>query len=145
MKGIVCRAYGFVLLLGGAASLGSCAQRHSLSREELRSDLTSAISAASETELSIDFVLRGKTTQDFAAGHFRYLERNLRDTIKQVAGSTPEPGLEEKATRSRAQMDALESMLTAIASDTKDPDALMAAKQRVHAIRIALAQEKPGQ
>jgi hypothetical protein len=145
MKGIVWRAHVLALLLGGAALLGSCAQRHTLSREELRSDLTSAISAANETEMSIDFVLQKKTTQNFAAGHLRYLERNLRDPIKQVAGSTPEPGLEEKATRSRAQMDALESILTAIASDTKDPDALMAAKQRVHAIHIALAQEKPGQ
>ena len=144
MKGIVWRAPVLALLLGGAALLGSCAQRHTLSREELRSDLTSAISAANETEISIEVVLQGKATQNFAAGHLHYLERDLRDTIKEVAGSTPERGLEERAARSRTQMDALASMLAVIASNMKDADALMAAKERVHAIRAALAQEKPG-
>ena len=145
MKGIVWRAPVLALLLGAYALLGSCAQRHTLSREEFRSDLTSAISAANETEMSIDFVLQGRTTQNYAAGHLHYMERDLRDTIKQVGGSTPEQGLEETVARSRKQMDALAGMLTAISSDMKDADALMAAKERVHAIRDALAQEKPGQ
>ena len=103
---------------------------------------TSAISVASETELSIDFVLRGQATHNFAVGHFGYLAQQLRDMAKQVADSTPERGLEPNMTSSRAQIDELSGALATVRSDTKNAESLKSAKKRVHAIRKALEHEK---
>jgi hypothetical protein len=119
----------------------SCARQKTLTREELRSDLTSAISIANETELSIDFVMRGQTTRNFAAGHFHYLENQLHDSMKELASSTPEKGIEQPLESSRAQMDALAGTLHAIASQIGQPEALAASKRRIDVIRKALEHE----
>ena len=120
----------------------ACERRHILRREELRSDLTSAISVVNEMELSMEFVLRGQATHTFAAGHFRYLAEQLRDVSKDLAGTTPERGLEQVQKDSRAQMDALSGVLARIESEANQAEALRAAEQRVRGIRAALEQEK---
>jgi hypothetical protein len=112
-----------------------------MTREKLRSDLTSAISIANETELSIDFVTREQVTRNFAAGHFRYLANQLHDSTKELADSTPERGLEQSLTGSRKQVNALAGTLQVIASEIHRTEALAASKERVDAIRKALEHE----
>ena len=119
----------------------SCARQKTITREELRSDLTSAISIANETELAIDFVTRGQTTRSFATAHLQYLANQLHDSMKELAESTPERGLERNLSGSRKQVDALARALHAISSEVGNPAALSASKRRVDGIRSALEYE----
>jgi hypothetical protein len=119
----------------------SCARQKTITREQLRSDLTSAISIANETELSIDFVMRGQATRNFAVGHFHYLAGQLHDSTKELAESRPERGLEQSLTNSREQINALAAALHAIESEVGRPGALAASKRQVDGIRSALEHE----
>jgi hypothetical protein len=132
-------ALGAVVLL--SSLVVSCAGRRTITREELRSDLISAISAAGETEMSIDFVVRGQMTRSFASGHFRYLANQLEDSTKELSDSMAAPGLQESVRNGRVQVDALSGELKAIASEADSPQALANAKQRLEAIRKVLEQE----
>lgn len=129
------------LLPAVASLLASCTQRHVLSREELRSDMKEAISIAGETEMSIEYVLHGKTTHSFAAGHFHYLARQLRDDAKEMDDSTAQPGLQQSAAKVRAQMDVLSRALAGIDLDAENAASLKEAEDLVAAARKALEQE----
>jgi hypothetical protein len=128
-----------LLLLALSFPLASCTQRHTLSREDLRSDLASAISIASETEMSIGFVEHEQATSSFARGHFQYLAQQLRDSMKDISGSTPAAGLEQNVRSSQAQIDALSRALAAL--DAKNAASLESAKEQVRAVRKALEDE----
>lgn len=129
------------LLPAVASLLVSCTQRHVLSREELGSDVKAAISIASETEMSIEYVLHGQATHSFAAGQFHNLARQLRDDAKEMDDSTAEPGLQQSAARVRAQMDVLSRALANIDLNAENAASLNEAKDRVAAARKALEQE----
>lgn len=135
-----CGALRLVLQFAVASLLVSCTQPHTLSRDELRSDLTAAISIAGETEMSIDFALRGQSTDAFSKAHFHYLAEQLQDSRREIADSMPAPELQQGVRSSQAQMDALSRVL-AVAVNTKDAASLNHAKQRVGAIRKALEDE----
>jgi hypothetical protein len=120
----------------------SCAQRRTITREELRSELTSAISIAGATEMSIDFVSRKQSTHNFAVGQFTYLSNHLNDTAKDLDKSSAEAGLAQSLKKSRAQVDALSSELNAVVHETGSPEALLGSKRRVDAIRAELEQAK---
>jgi hypothetical protein len=137
----VAKLFRIALLLVLFAVLLSCARQRRITRDELSSDLISAISVASATEMSIDFVSRGQATRNFAVGHFTYLSNQLKDAAKELDSSIPEAGLERKLRSSRAQMDALSSELNAVVHEIGRPEALSASKKRVDAIRKSLEEE----
>jgi hypothetical protein len=135
-------ALGVTVLLVLSSLLLSCAQRRTITREGLRSDLISAISIASQTELSIDFVSRKQSTHNFAVGQFTYLSNQLKDTAKDLDGASAEAGLARDLSNSRTQLGALSSELNAVVHQIGSPEALRASKKRVDAIRAALEQTK---
>lgn len=130
------------VLLVLSSLLLSCAQRRTITREELRSELTSAISIAGATEMSIDFVSRKQSTHNFAVGQFTYLSNHLNDTAKDLDAANADAGLAQSLKKSRAQVDALSSELNAVVHETGSPEALLGSKRRVDAIRAELEQAK---
>jgi hypothetical protein len=109
-----------------------------MSREELHSTLRSSISFAAEAETSLDYVLQGRSTQNFAAGHFHYMADELEQSVKQLNQSKPSPGTEQAFTSSLQDVKDLASELTAISFQTSDSTAISAANQRITKIRRAL-------
>jgi hypothetical protein len=120
----------------------SCARRRTITREKLRSELTSAISIAGATEMSIDFVGRKQSTHNFAVGQFAYLSIQLNDTAQELGKSSAEAGLAQTLKNGRTQVDALSSELNAVVREIGSPDALLASKKRVDAIRAELERAK---
>jgi hypothetical protein len=135
-------ALGLTVLLVMSSLLLSCAHRRTITREELRSDLISAISIASETELSIDFVSRKQSTRNFAVGQFTYLSNQLNDTAKELGRARAEAGLTQALKKNRTQVDALSSELNAVVHEIGRPEAMLESKKRVDAIRAALERAK---
>ena len=136
--GVLC----VTVLLVLSSLLLSCARRRTMTREELRSELTSAISIAGATEMSIDFVGRKQSTHNFAVGQFTYLSIQLNDTAKELGKSSTEAGLAQTLKNGRTQVDALSSELSAVVHEIGSPDALLGSKKRVDAIRAELEQAK---
>jgi hypothetical protein len=130
------------VLLVLSSLLLSCAQRRTITREELRSELTSAISIAGASEMSIDFVSRKQSTHNFAVGQFTYLSNHLNDTAKELDAANADAGLAQSVKKSRAQVDALLIELNAVVHETGSPEALLGSKRRVDAIRAELEQGK---
>jgi hypothetical protein len=88
--------------------------------------------------MSLDYVLQGRSTQNFAAGHFHYLADELEQSVKQLSQSKPSPGTEQAFMNSLQDVKALASELTAMSSQTSDSNAISAAKKRIGEIRRAL-------
>lgn len=130
------------MLLVLSSLLLSCARRRTITREELRSELTSAISIAGATEMSIDFVGRKQSTHNFAVGQFTYLSNQLNDTAKELDRSSADAGLTQTLKKSRTQVDALSSELNAVEHAVGSPEALRGSKKRVDTIRAGLEQAK---
>jgi hypothetical protein len=137
----VARALAIVLLPALLSLAVSCAQHQTVSRDELHADLVSTTSIAAEAALSIDMVSRGQVTRNFAVGHFLYLANQLDDSAKEIDGSLPAAGLEQRLKDSRVQVHALSAELRAVVSEVGNPDALRASQQRLDAIRQTLAKE----
>jgi hypothetical protein len=118
--------------------LASCSHPSVISRDELHSILRSSISFTSDAETSLDYVLQGRSTQNFAAGHFHYMADELEQSVKQLNQSKPGPGTEQAFMNSLQDLKALASELTAISFQTSDFNAISAAKKRIGEIRRAL-------
>jgi hypothetical protein len=118
--------------------LASCSRPSVISRNELHSILRSSISFTADAETSLDYVLQGRSTQNFAAGHFHYLADELEQSVKQLNQSKPSPGTEQTFMNSLQDVKDLASALTAISFQTSDSNAVSAAKQRIREIRMAL-------
>jgi hypothetical protein len=88
--------------------------------------------------MSLDYVLEGRSTQNFAAGHFHYMADELEQSVKQLNQSKPSPGTEQAFMNSQQDTKALASELTAISFQRSDSNAISAAKKRITEIRVAL-------
>ena len=89
------RRVKIVAILPTLALLASCSHPSVISRDELHSILRSSISFTAEAETSLDYVLQGRSTQNFAAGHFHYMADELEQSVKQLNQSKPSPGTEQ--------------------------------------------------
>jgi len=116
----------------------SCSDRSAISREQLHSIVLSSISFAVEAETLLDYVGQGRSTRNFAAGHFHHMADEVEQSVKHLNKSKPGPGMEQSFNDSQKDVKALASELTAISSQTGDLNTIPAAKQRINEIRGAL-------
>jgi hypothetical protein len=92
-------------------ALLSCSGPKTIPRDELRSDLLTAISLTSETELFINQLQERRVTLAFAEGHMKYLGKEasrLADKLRQAIADDRITGALESG---RAQLDSLAMML----------------------------------
>lgn len=105
-----------------------------LTAHELRSDLLSAISLASETELFIGQIQSDRLLAQFQTGHADYLRDEASQQAKELRESTIEGGDSGLPIRYAEQLEALAQVLGAV-RERNDGETLAEARERVEAIR----------
>jgi len=131
-KPLVAFALGLILLLS------ACSRHKTLTRDELRSEITSAKSLAAETEMFLDYVRENRATKHYAQGHIEYLAEEIEQSRKELQDSSPAQGEEDALQTLRAQFDALSTELHNLHGKLEDHAALATAKQRIDSIRQSL-------
>jgi hypothetical protein len=129
------------LLLLPLLLVASCTRHRTINQEELRSDLISAISVATEAEISTDRVAQGRVSDNFATGHFKYLGDQIKDSTEKLDESTPEAGIKRHLQTCRTQMNALADELLPLQFETRNLEALATSQIRIAAIRKVLEAE----
>ena len=126
----------FALLLSG------CSHHKIIGPDDLRSQLTAAISLASETETFLDYLSSQRSTANFAAGHLAYLSQTAADAAKDLHQATPTYSIEKQFTQTRQQVDALSSQLAALQQEVAVGQTPAAAKDQLTDVRRSLEQIK---
>ena len=129
-----------VLLL--AAALASCSRKKTISRDDARSEVKSAISLVSESALFVDYVRQGRSTRHYADGHAAYLEDAVQQSLDKLKQAEPEPGTATAIHECRTQLELLDRELFGIPAKFGHDEALAAAKERMASMRAGL--EKAG-
>jgi ribosomal protein L29 len=125
-----------------AALLCGCSRQKIVGRDDLRSDLTAAISLASETETFLDYSRSQRTTSHFAEGHLAYLAQTASESAKELHESTPVHSIAEQFTDAQKQIDALAAQLAALRDQQTGGSATPSSTQELSGIRHSLAQIK---
>jgi Tfp pilus assembly protein PilP len=118
--------------------LCACSRNKSLTKDELRSELTSVKSLAAEAEMFLDYVRQNRATKFYAQGHIEYLTEEIEQSRKKLQKSSPVQGEEDAAQKLRAQFDALNAELHSIREKLDDVNALATAKEHIARIRQAV-------
>jgi len=128
----------------GAFALGlillscACSRQKTLTRDELRSDLTSAKSLAAEAEMFLDYVQQRRATKHYAQGHIEYLAEEVENSRHELQESSPAQSEEDALQKLKAQFDALNAELRHIRGKLDDPAALATTKEQIEKILRAL-------
>jgi len=118
-----------VLVLG----MFPCCSRQG-ARDEVKSDLRSASSFASEAEMFIEQVQQKRVTEDYALGHLDYLAdeiKTLADDLPHGTDANSAPQLET----CRVQIEALRKALSKVRADVRNAAALVESKNEIERIR----------
>ena len=130
-----CRSSITVITFATAIGLSGCSHEKPISRDELRSHFTSAISFAAEAEMFIDYVRSKKPTHNFAAGHITYLQEEVSRDVEELTQKKPESGIDNDLEKCRKLMEDLRGEISGIRQVLDGIELLDVAKQRIAAIR----------
>jgi hypothetical protein len=122
--------------------LAGCAGKKTITPDELRSQIGSAISLASETETFLDYVRQHRSTRPYSAGHLNYLADEADRASQDLQKSVPPANAEQQFQTCLTQLRELVKQLTAVRSSLDNRDALAVATTRITHIRKALEQAK---
>ena len=125
-----------------AILLSGCSQQKIIGPRDLRSQLTAAISLASQTETFLDCATQHRSTTNFAAGHIAYLSQTAADDAKDLHQSTPTYSIKQQLSQSQQQLDALASQLAALQQEVAVGQTPAAAKEQFAELRHSLEQIK---
>jgi hypothetical protein len=129
-----------ILILLICLILASCSRPKTVPRKELRSDLISAISLASETELFLGQLLEGRATPLFAQGHLEYLHQEATRAADALEEAHAGEGMAAQLESCRTQMAALALLLAGLQNRTEAGDRLSDDRQQARTIRLILEQ-----
>ena len=128
-----------VLLL--LASTG-CSRKKTLTSDDLKSQLTKAISFASEVEMFVDYLHANRATSNFAEQHAAYLDAEIERSADELAKAVPPSRTQSALQRCRIQLNQLREELWKVRIHWDDNNALSTAKAHVEEIRRDLEQAK---
>jgi hypothetical protein len=97
--------------------LVSCSQSETLTADDMKSELASAVSLASETQMFVEQWQRDRLTDSFIQTHLSYLQQEARSSIEQLEDSRVEPAMASKAEICRTQLKALHHELLILRTD----------------------------
>jgi hypothetical protein len=129
------------LLLPLFLLLAACS-RQSITRDELRSHLVSAISFVAETETFIDHIRGGRSTVGFAKGHAEYLAEETRSLAKDLDGVSADRADADNLAACRQEIGELLKELELVRSEIGVNDALAARRIRLQQIGKAIEKTK---
>jgi hypothetical protein len=122
----------------GAAVLAGCSRTSTLTREEARSQGRSALSLTAEIGMFIDQIRLGRGTPHYIEGEASYLQEAVRDSLKELQKSSPQPGTENSIRVFMTQLDFLDHELSRIPVEMGNTAELAAAQERILKSRQAL-------
>jgi hypothetical protein len=132
--------YVFALFVSLASV--SCSTPKTISRNDLRSNLLTAISLASETELFIGQLQRGRIAPVFAEGHLAYLGKEVSRLADELCQARADEATAAALETLRSQLDSLGSTLSDLKEKSGDRERLSVGRQQTVGIRMMLAQAK---
>jgi hypothetical protein len=138
----VMRCPFFVVI--GALVLTSCAGSKSAMADDLRSDLRSAISLASETDLFMGQIKSGRLLPEFRIAHADYLRGEARRQAREARNSGEKSNDAKTFDYCAEQLEQLARELASIRTPSGDKT-LAEARLQVEAIREALLKAAVGQ
>jgi len=133
------RATCFLVVLLAVSALGGCSNHKVLTPDELRSQLFSAYSYASEVEMFVDYVRQGRATKIFAEGHARQLAKEIAHSEQELAGATPQPQEAQAFQSCKGELDFLRRELQIIPTLIDNDDALRSERAKLAAKHHELA------
>jgi hypothetical protein len=122
--------------------LASCSETNTIHPEDLRSEIRSSISLASETEWFIGQVQEGRITRQFAKTHLDYLSEEVMHSRKELNKSPADSGIAGRLEACRMQLDALGKELATIKADSEDRAGLSVVKKQIAQTRRVLEEQK---
>jgi hypothetical protein len=121
----------------------SCSQSKTLTAEDMKSELASAVSLASETQMFVEQWQRDRLTGSFIKTHLDCLRQEARSSIKQLDESRVEPSIAAKSEICRTQLKALHRELLVLQTDADSHvRPLRMDCQRIEQIRKSLEDTK---
>jgi len=133
-----------IATLAFAILLSGCSRQKIIGPRDLCSQLTAAISLASETETFLDYVAQHRSTGNFAAGHIAYLSQTAADAAKDLHHFTPTYSIEQQFTQTRQLLDALTSQLATLQHQAASGDTPPSSRDELAQLRRSLEQIKAG-
>jgi hypothetical protein len=103
--------------------LTCCADKRRIDRSELKSDLKSGISLATEARLYLQFSAEGRTRQTFSKGHLHYLAEEANRTEKELRQAISAPEDTQALNEARLQFRALSGQLAGMEQKSSDANA----------------------
>src|SRR5690242_13166944 len=88
-----------------------CSRKKTLTSDDLKSQLTRAISFASEEEMFVDYLNVGRGTSSFAEQHAAYLDAEIQRSADELAKAVPQSGNLSTLERCRIQLNQLREEL----------------------------------
>ena len=122
--------------------LSSCSGAKPLSRDKLRSDLLSAISLSSETDLFIDRMRDGRAPFSFAKAHIHYLRQEASRLAYKLSQTTSEPKIAAQYAACRNGLNDLNIVLRDLDETENSENRLWNAQQKVATIKKLLEEAK---
>jgi hypothetical protein len=126
----------------GLVLLASCASQRRIDRDELRSDLTSGISLASEACLYLRYLAEGRGARSFSEGHLHYLAGEANRTGKELREAVSAPEDAQTLHEARLQFAALSEQLAQIGQESSDAKARILCMRQLKEIGKAMEEAK---
>jgi hypothetical protein len=130
----------FLAVLAIASLFCGCGRQKIVGPDDLRSDLTAAISLASETATFIDYVGQQRATSTFAQGHIAYLAQTARQSAQELHESTPVHSIVQQFADAQKQLDALTRQLSTLSDQVAARTVTPFSTQDLNSIRHTLEQ-----
>ncbi len=127
------RVVCLIVVLLVVSALCACSGQKVLTPDDLRSDLFSANSYASEVEMFIDYVRQGQATKIFAETHARQLAKEIAHSEQELAGATPQPRDAKAFESCKGEFEFLRRELPIIPTLMGNDDALRTERAKVAA------------
>jgi hypothetical protein len=132
-----------LLLSFMSVAFASCARPKTMTPDQLRSDIRSALSLATETQLFVAQIQNARAPRAFAAGHLAYLGDEARRSARELRESQSDPAIAPRLGICAAQLDSLAREITVLQGKVNE-DALLASRARVEEIHGALTRLENG-
>jgi hypothetical protein len=126
-----------------AALLPGCSSHRTIGRDEVSSALRQCRSFAAESEMYIDFALRGSAGRTFTEQHAAYLEDAVDQSGRELDEAVPAADVAAAARICRTALDLLGRELSGIRGAALDTDKLAAARERIARIRKNIEEVAP--
>jgi len=122
--------------------LCACSRQKTISPDELQSEITKAVSLASETELLAQVARSGKATQHYVQEHAEYLQQEAGDTLKDLAKPVPSGPEQSTVLALKQSLQAVSQDLGKMKDAERDDKESAAIEQRLRTTREKLTEMK---